>query len=255
MTAGHGHRQRLRERFLKVGFSGFSDHEVIELLLTLCIPRCDVKAPAKFLIQRFGSLKAILDAPLDELRKVNGLGEVAPVALRIIRDAASLYLQQSAEGQVLLNSTDRLESFWQSRLGGVRNEVFEVAYLDSSYHLLKDGVERLEEGIVDRTQVYPRKVMEAALRRGAAGLVVAHNHPAGNARPSVQDKQLTEALLRAASALSVTLVDHLIITQEDTFSFRRAGLLTSVPVRAERSIPLESLNLAAAKESSLLSQL
>mgnify|MGYP001227855410 CR=1 FL=1 len=248
MAAADGHRQRLRERFLKVGFAGFSDHEVVELLLTLCIPRCDVKPPAKALIQRFGSLKAILDAPLEDLREVSGLGAVAPVALRIIRDAASLYLQQSAEEQPLLNSTERLEAFWHSRLGGKRNEVFEVAYLDSGYHLLEDGVERLEEGIVDRTQVYPRKVMEAALRRGAAALVVAHNHPAGNARPSPQDKQLTQALIRAASALSIKLIDHLIITEEDHFSFRRAGLLN--PER-EKSSLIEPMKLAAAKDAPL----
>jgi len=91
-----GHRHRLRERFERNGLEGFADYEVVELLLTLAIPRSDVKQPAKDLITRFGNLRGILDAPLSELRTVRGLGEVAPVALRIIRAAADLYLQQRA---------------------------------------------------------------------------------------------------------------------------------------------------------------
>ena len=100
MTDPHyqGHRQRLRERFIRSGFEGFNDYEAVELLLTLAIPRLDVKQPAKALIAHFGNLRGILDAPIEELQKVKGIGSVAPVALRIIRAAAALYLQQSAEG-------------------------------------------------------------------------------------------------------------------------------------------------------------
>src|SRR5437899_6573367 len=94
-----GHRRRLRERFEKSGLEGFADHEVVELLLTLAIPRSDVKQPAKALIARFGNLRGILDAPLHELQAVDGIGSVTPVALRILREAATLYLQQSAEGR------------------------------------------------------------------------------------------------------------------------------------------------------------
>ena len=220
-----GHRQRLRERFLKTGFAGFAEHEVVELLLTLCIPRRDVKSCAKALLDRFGSLRAILDAPISELQQVAGVGEVAPVALRVIREAANLYLQQKAENATVLTSADSLKTFWRSRLGGLRNEVFEVAYLDSAYRLMRDGVEIVEEGTVDRAAVYPRRLMEAALQRGASALVVAHNHPNGNVSPSEQDKALTKALVLAATALHVKIVDHLIVSSDDVFSFREAGLL------------------------------
>jgi DNA repair protein RadC len=220
-----GHRQRLRDRFLRAGFAGFAEHEVVELLLTLCIPRRDVKSCAKALLVRFGSLRAILDAPTSELQHVTGIGAVAPVALRIIREAANLYLQQRAEGAIVLASSDALKAFWRSRLGGLRNEVFEVAYLDSASRLMRDGVEVLEQGTVDRAAVYPRRVMEAALQRGAAALVVAHNHPNGNVSPSEQDKVLTKALVLAATALQVKLVDHLIVSADEVFSFREAGLL------------------------------
>src|SRR5437870_8501252 len=112
-----GHRKRLRERFLKAGLDGFADYEVVELLLTLAIPRSDVKLPAKRLVQRFASLRGILDAPLEELRQIEGIGSVTPVALKVIRAAATLYLQQSAEGAEMLADASRLAAFWRMRIG------------------------------------------------------------------------------------------------------------------------------------------
>lgn len=221
----HGHRQRLRERFLKSGLAGFADYEVVELLLTLAIPRSDVKRPAKALIARFGNLRGILDAPIEELWAVPGIGTVTPVALQIIKAAATLYLQQRAEGRDSLAEPARLSEFWRLRIGALQNEVFEVAYLDSGYRLLRDGVTTLEEGTIDRAAVYPRKVIEAALKRGAAALVFAHNHPNGHVQPSEQDKVLTRAIVLAAEAVHLKVVDHLIVSAEETFSFRRAGLL------------------------------
>lgn len=220
-----GHRQRLRERFLKSGLEGFASHEIVELLLTLAIPRRDVKQAAKALLARFGSLRGILDAPLLELRQVRGIGQVTPVALRIIRETANLYLQQRAEAQASLATPEALYDFWRSRLGGLPNEVFQVAYLDTAYKLLRDGVETLEEGTLDRATVYPRRVMETAVRRGAGALVFAHNHPNGNVKPSEQDKTLTRALVLAAETLQIKVLDHVIVSKDDVFSFRRKGLL------------------------------
>ena len=213
-----GHRERLRERFLRVGFAGFADHEVVELLLILAIPRRDVKGPAKELLRRFGNLRGVLDAPVDELRETRGIGEVAPVALRIIREVASLYLQQKGEGSQPMSSPGVLHDFWRVRLGGLRNEVFEVAYLGT-------GACLLAQGTIDRAAVYPRRVMEAALYRGAAALVFAHNHPNGDVRPSVQDKVITKALILAAMTLNIEVIDHLIVCSNEVFSFRSEGLL------------------------------
>jgi len=221
----HGHRQRIRERFLKSGLAGFADYEVVELLLTLAIPRSDVKQPAKALIARFGDLRGILDAPIEELRAVSGIGTVAPVALQIIKAAATLYLRQGVEGRDSLADPIRLTEFWRMRIGALPNEVFEVAYLDSGYCLLRDGVDRLEEGTTDRATIYPRRVVEAALKRGAAAVVLAHNHPNANLSPSEHDKVLTRAIVLAAETVNLKVVDHLIVSAEDTFSFRKAGLL------------------------------
>ena len=220
-----GHRQRLRDRFLKSGLEGLADYEVVELILTLAIPRSDVKQPAKALMARFGNLQGILDAPIEELRAVPGIGNVAPIALQIIKAAATLYLQQGSEGRDSLADSDRLTSFWRMRIGALSNEVFEVGYLDSGYRLMRDGVETLEEGTVDRAAVYPRRVIEAALRRGAFALVLAHNHPNGVVSPTDHDKALTRAIVLAAETVSVRVLDHLIVSAHESFSFRKAGLL------------------------------
>lgn len=223
---GHsGHRQRLRERFLKSGLAGFADYEGVELLLTLAIPRSDVKQPAKALIARFGDLRGVLDAPLEELQRVEGIGTVTPVALKIIKAAATLYLQQSGEQGDVLRDPGRLADFWRMRLGALKHEVFQVAFLDSGCRLLRDGVETLEEGTVDRAAVYPRRVIESALRRGAAALVLAHNHPNGDPTPSEHDKALTRAITLAADTVAIRVLDHVVVSVDQVFSFRKAGLL------------------------------
>jgi DNA repair protein RadC len=186
MESAHfqGHRQRLWERFLKSGFAGFAEHEDVEILLTLCVRRRDVKSDAKSLFQRFGNLRSILDAPVSDLQQVPGIGEVAPVDLRVIRETANLYLQQQAEQATVLAPPDTLTAFRRSRLGGLCNEVFEVAYLASACKLIRNRVDTLEEGTVDRAAVSPSRVIEAALRGGAAALVCAHTPaPAGPLTP------------------------------------------------------------------------
>jgi DNA repair protein RadC len=220
-----GHRRRLRERFERGGFAAFAPHERLELLLTLAIPRSDVKAQARALIYKFGSLRGVLDATPDELRCVAGIGTTTPVVLRIIREAAALYLQEGVEEQCVLDSPTALADFWRTRLAGLDHEIFEVAHLDSSLRLLRDGVQTLQHGTVNRATVYPRMVVEAALKLGASALVVAHNHPAGDPTPSQADLDITRALSLACAALDIRLMEHLVVGRDGVFSMRAADLL------------------------------
>lgn len=220
-----GHRSRLRERFERGGLSAFADHEVVELLLTLAIPRRDVKPQARALLSRFKSLKGILEAPIEELREVEGIGEVAPVALRIIRAAAELYLKESAEGEAVLNDYAKLEAFWRARLGDMKHEVVEVAYLDKAYKLMRDGVERLAEGSIDSASFSQQQLFKKALQRGARFIVLAHNHPTGDISPSLEDRDLTQRVAQAAKAVEIDLLDHWIVGRSGCYSFRRAGEL------------------------------
>ncbi|MDR2735261.1 MAG: DNA repair protein RadC [Puniceicoccales bacterium] len=226
MKNSNGHRQNLRERFLKAGFDCFAEHEILELLLTLCIPRKDVKTQAKELLQRFGSLSEVLDADIEKLQEIKGIGKTTAIALHIIRNAAALYLQKSAENtRVKFDTTSKLENFWQIRIGHLNHEVFEVAYLDKQLRLLRNGIERIEEGIIDRANVFPRKIIEHSIRKGACGIVLAHNHPSGSERPSVSDERITKSIVYICNSLCIRVLDHIIVARNSVFSFRRANLL------------------------------
>lgn len=219
------HRQRLRDRFARTGLDGFADYEVVELLLTLVIPRRDVKPDAKELIKRFGNIRNVLDADAADLAKLKGIGPVTIVALRVIRETANLYLQQKAEGGDSLSDPKALHEFWRARIGALPNEIFQVAYLDSAYRLMRNGVATLAEGTTDRAAVYPRIVIETALRRKASVLVLAHNHTNGIIQPSEQDKTITRAIVLAATTVNIKVLDHLIVGPDAVFSFRKEGLL------------------------------
>ncbi len=229
----YGHRKRLRERFKKTGLTSFQDYEAVELLLTLAIPRKDVKIPAKEAIKRFGSFRGVLDAPVEELEKIPGIGEVAPFAIRFIREAASLYLQPISQTDLtlvkikpegaFLEDPKILYDYCKAALGAQPDETFKVIYLNSRFQVI--DLETMTEGTIDRATVYPRKVMESALKKKASILVFAHNHPDGHVAPSDHDKTLTRALILAAKTLNITIYDHLIVSRDEVFSFRAGGLL------------------------------
>jgi DNA repair protein RadC len=225
-----GHRERLRKRFEKVGFTGFSEHEIMELFLTLCLPRKDVKPLAKALLCEFGSIREIFDADPQKLSQVKGMGHVAPVAIKIIKNFSELYLKEAifSDGNIIDNY-ERLENFWRLRLGGLRNEVFEVALLNAQLGLLKDGVVRLEEGVANRTNAYPRKIMEYVLRNHASAFIVAHNHPSGSPTPSDNDCVLTTRIEKAAESLEIAFIDHVIVARDKIFSFRKERLIGNHP--------------------------
>jgi DNA repair protein RadC len=218
-------KRELYDRFLKRGAGGLQDQEAIKLLLTALFPKEDVDRIATTLKTKFGGLRGMLDAPLRELEVIDAIGAVGAMSLRIVRETATLYLQETAERQDCLGNSEALERFWRFRIGALPYEVFQVAFLNSGYQLLREGIEQFARGIADRAIVYPRVVMEAALSKRAAAIVLAHNHTNGNVQPSEQDKALTRMIVLAGEALQVRVLDHLIVSADEVFSFRRAGLL------------------------------
>ena len=220
-----GHRQRLRERFLKSGLSSFSEHEIVELLLTLSIPRKDVKAISKNLLKEFGSLKGIFEADPQKLRKIKGIGMSTSLLFQLIISANDVYLYQKLEAQPALTSSKDVTKFWKNRLAGLTVEVVDVAYLDSNLHLVNGGLERLSTGIATSTAISFRKIVESAIRKRATHIILAHNHPSGSAFPSDVDECNTRRLKIMLQQLDVELIDHIIVSKNNTFSFRENGLL------------------------------
>ncbi|MCU0574021.1 MAG: DNA repair protein RadC [Syntrophobacteraceae bacterium] len=204
-----GHRQRLRERFEQSGFSGFHDHEVIELLLAYAIPRRDVKPLAKELLTRFGSLSAVVDAPVAHLKQVEGVGSHASVLLAMVPRLMDRYLQDRWKRNESFNSTRDAVRFLSSLLGTQRAEVFCILALNSQNALI--AAEEIQRGSVNRTAVFPRLVVEACLKHRATAVILAHNHPGGDPSPSSADRQLTRRLKRLLNDLDIQVHDHIIV--------------------------------------------
>lgn len=219
-----GHRRRLRVRFRKTGLEGFHDYEFIELLLTYAIPQRDVKPIAKELIHRFDGVKGIFDASIEELTSITGIGERTAILIKLLKDGATLYLKTRIKRKEVLSSPQDVLNFCQYALSGERNEKFTVIYLTAKNEVIE--VETLDEGTINRTAVYPRKVIEGALRNNASALIFVHNHPSGDPTPSITDRKLTEDLERAASTVDITVHDHIIVGKNSHFSGRENGWLS-----------------------------
>ena len=185
-----GHRQRLKRKFLFSGINALHEYEVLELFLTYALPRGDVKPQAKRLIEKFGSLKAVVDAEPDELITVPGIGEHSAAFLKLIKETASLYLLQRAKEKRQVGCTAELYDFCRTFLGGKRDEEFCVIYLDAQNQVIDFAP--IQKGIVNQAVVYPRQVLESALKKKASAIILAHNHPSGHVRPSDADIRLTQ---------------------------------------------------------------
>ncbi len=217
------HRERLRERFLKTGFEGFSEYEALELMLTWAIPRKDVKPIAKELIQRFGSLKAVVDASPEELTAVKGIKERTAAFIRSLKELIVLYHRSGLREGRRISSTGDLLAYLDSAMSGLKDEQFRALFLNSKNEVIADEV--VHEGTVNQSAVYPRKVMERALHNNATALIFVHNHPGGQCRPSPQDIKLTKDLVRVARSLQITVHDHIIICRDGHFSFLERGMM------------------------------
>lgn len=223
MTAlgAEGHRRRLRERFLAGGLDAFHDHEVLELLLTFAIPRRDVKPAAKALLDHFHSLSAVLDAAPEALRQVSGIGVHAAVLLALIPRLLERYHKDRWRAVKTLSSTQEAVRYLMGHFEAERIEVFCLLALNSQNGLI--AMERLQEGTVNRTAVFPRLVVEAALKHRATAVIFAHNHPSGDPLPSAADRQMTRKLRRLLQELDIAVHDHIILAGTQYYSFAERG--------------------------------
>ena len=217
------HRQRLKKKFSESGVAAFHDYEVLELLISYAIHRKDVKPLAKELLNHFGSLKGIMDADKDSLEKVKGVGHHAAILIKLIKEMGILYLKEKAKEKPQITCTSELIDYCKTYMGGLKDERFCVIYLDAQNRMT--DIETIQEGIVNQAVVYPRKVLENALKQKASAVILVHNHPSGHVKPSDADIRLTKTIQETARILDIIVHDHIIIGENRFFSFREEGLI------------------------------
>jgi len=213
-----GHRQRIKEKYEKNGITGWLDYEVLELALAYAILRKDTKPIAKELLSRFKTLNGVLDADRKDLEVIAGVSGHTVLFLKLLKDIAILYAEHGIQNRDLLASPQVVYDYLKTSLKGALDEEFRILFLDSRNQIIT--VESFATGTVNRSVVYPRKVVERALYHHAVGLIIAHNHPAGTLQPSQEDKEVTKAIKEALKTVEITLLDHIIIGNNDYYSFR-----------------------------------
>ena len=224
-SPGHdhaGHRARLRRRFLDAP-EALPDYELLEMLLGVAIPQRDTKPLAKALIRRFGSLADVLTASVEDLRAVEGVGEVCAATLKVVREAAIRLARAPVLTQTVIGNWDTLIDYCRTAMATLPTEQFRLLFLDRQNGLLADEVQ--QSGTVDHTPLYPREVVKRALELHACAIVMVHNHPSGDPKPSKADVEMTRLVRDALAAVGIALHDHVVVGRKGTVSFKAAGLL------------------------------
>ena len=225
-----GHRERIKEKFLKNGIDGFAEYEILELLLTYCIPRKDTKPIAKELLNKFKSLDNIFKADFDKLSAIDGLGKNSIVFLKLIGDLPSIIYKDELKNKKLVNketlkisNKDILLNYLRNKIGYEEKEKFYVIYLSSSNEVIE--FEENSVGTLDRSSVYPREIYKKIINLNAKSVILAHNHPSDNITPSKSDIELTNEIAKGLKNFGALLIEHIIITKNSYFSFLEEGLI------------------------------
>ena len=220
---GAGHRGRLRKRFLQSGLDGFLDYEIVELLLTLGTPRKDCKQMAKDAIKEFGGLRGVLDATLEELQKIKGIGPDNAIGVKLFQAVSERYSREQIPEKVTLDSSEAVAKFLQKSIGRQKKENFVMLSLDTRNNLVK--ISDISVGTLNASVAHPREVFKEAVQASAAQIIIAHNHPSGSPEPSPEDIALTRRLEEAAKIFGIELLDHIIVTQDKFSSLKEQGLI------------------------------
>ena len=219
-----GHRERARQRFLKVGENNLDDYELLELILFLAIPRVDTKLMAKQLLARFGSYSAVLSAPPERLAEVEGIKGAVATNIKIIQAAAQRFARHKVDRDMpILGSWAQLIDYCRTTMAFSAIEEFRILFLDKKNRLIADEVQ--QTGTVDHAPVYPREVIKRTLELSATAIILVHNHPSGDPAPSSADVQMTRQINDIARPLGITLHDHIIVGKNGHASLRGLKLI------------------------------
>ena len=231
-----GHRERLRETYLEQGVSALHEHQLLELLLTYAIPRRDTNPLAHSLLSAYGSLEKVLSANPYDLMRQDGIGPQAAVLLSLVGALAQRNGVRRTQ-KTVLNTPEAASRYCMALLAGAKYEETYVISLDKRRAVLH--ADKVSSGTVGETVLYPRIVLECALRHGANSVILTHNHPSGDPQPSSEDVNTTRSVYDALQAVSITLHDHIIVGEGCTYSMVRDAVLRSGEVPEERAMVAE----------------
>jgi len=218
-----GHRERLRTKFLQHGLEKFTDEEIIELLLTLATPRKDCKQAARAAMKRFKTLRRALEADLDELRTIKGIGPNNAFGIKLIHQIARKFLRERMIGKQAFHSSDDVLDYLDHSMRSLDHEIFRIFYLSAGDEVINE--ETIAAGTATEVPVTPQQIVERAVKNGAANIMLAHNHPGGAAEPSSEDKAMTREVVFICGMMKLKLREHLIISPQDYFSFSKEGYI------------------------------
>jgi DNA repair protein RadC len=224
VSPGHsGHRERLRDRFMRGGADAMPDYELLELVLFNAVPRRDTKPLAKELIAQFGGFAEVVSAPETRLREVKGVSDRVVTELKLVRSAALRLMQGQIMERRILSSWEQVVAYCRAAMAYEAREQFRILFLDKKNKLIADEVQ--QEGTVDHTPVYVREVVKRALELSASAIILVHNHPSGDPTPSRADIDMTRMIADAARPLGVLIHDHIIVGRDQVASFRGLRLM------------------------------
>lgn len=219
----HGHRDRLRQRFVDGGTDTLQDYELVELLLFMAVPRRDVKPLAKTLLKKFGSFPDLMNASLHDLTQIDGISKNTAIALKTVNAAAHRLMKQELMRKPVLNNWTRLMDYCHVTMAHEKREHFRILFLNKKNEMLADEIQG--SGTVDHTPAYPREIIKRTLELGATAIILLHNHPSGDPKPSQADIEMTQAIIRAAQPFDIIIHDHIIIARTGYSSFKNMGLM------------------------------
>lgn len=218
-----GHRERLREKYLKAGVKAFHNYEILELLLTYAIPQKDVKPIAKELFKRFHCFSEIIDAKVNDLISVPGIGKKSAVLIKVAREICCCYLEDNMKKKDVLSTPIAVLDFARMKLTEKEDEAVMIIYLNVKNHV--NSYEIINEGTIDQAAAFPRTIIKKSLANNSSAIIMVHNHPSGICDPSDKDKKLTEQIQNGLAAVNMKLLDHIIVGKSGYFSFMENGLL------------------------------